>query len=334
MLEFSRHCINASFDYLLERWLRKPDMRIRLYIIVALFSLTILLGTLGVSFSEGWDFVDSFYWAVITVTTVGYGDQKLFYPESRAFAAVFVVLSFMVVGATLGQVGAICVDMEVQRREREMMAQKLSPQLLARMDFDGNGVTEGEFLCFTLLELGKATEADLRSLIIKFHEADASGDGILSQKDLQGMDGDIMRPGDASVHRAFITPKSQQGLPALEKQHREDWAEATFHVPPALVHAQLNETEMRELADLRELVKEVKSAAKRARLRQEVPHDPERAMLARLCLQQQESINLLASRAFGLQEPLTPPVPHSTGLRPGKGLGEMDLDLNIDLIER
>merc|ERR1719161_3404473 len=112
--------------------------------------------------------------------------------------------------------------------------------------------------------------------------------------------------------------------------HGEVWAGATFHIPPALVHAQLNDEEMKELTDLRELIKEVKSAAKRARLRQELHQDPERALLARLCLQQQESINLLASRAFGLQEPLTPPVPHSTPLRPGyglQGLSEMDLDL-------
>merc|ERR1719387_3394105 len=227
MLEFSRHCINASFDYLLERWLRKPDMRIRLYIIVALFSLTILLGTLGVSFSEGWDFVDSFYWAVITVTTVGYGDQKLFYPESRAFAIVFVVLSFMVVGATLGQLGAVLVDLEVQRREQEMLAQKLSPQLLARMDFDGNGVTEGEFLCFTLLELGKATEQDLRGLIIKFHEADASGDGILSSADLERMDTDPW------TRHADVTPTHHKKIGQLG--HKEEWAETTFHIPPALV---------------------------------------------------------------------------------------------------
>merc|ERR1719247_598349 len=200
MLEFSRSCINASFEYFLERAGRgKPDMRARLIVIVALFTLTIVTGTIGVSIIEGWDFVDSFYWAVITVTTVGYGDQTLFRPESRAFAAVFVVLSFMVVGATLGQVGAVLVDLEVQRREQEMMAQKLSPQLLARMDFDGNGVTEGEFLCFALLELGKATEQDLRSLILKFYEADRSGDGILSSAELQSMDSEVIWSGDAAL---------------------------------------------------------------------------------------------------------------------------------------
>ena len=94
----------------------------------------------------------------------------------------------------------------------------------------------------------------------------------------------------------------------------------------ALVHAQLNDEEMKELTDLRELIKEVKSAAKRALLRQEPHEDPARALLARLCLQQQESINLLAGRAFGLHEPLTPPVPHSMPMRPGQRLSEIDLD--------
>ena len=45
MLEFSRTCINASFEFFLERAGTKPDMRLRLYIIVALFTLTIVVGS-------------------------------------------------------------------------------------------------------------------------------------------------------------------------------------------------------------------------------------------------------------------------------------------------
>ena len=45
MLEFSRACINGFFEFFLERAGRKPDMRLRLYIIVALFTLTIVVGS-------------------------------------------------------------------------------------------------------------------------------------------------------------------------------------------------------------------------------------------------------------------------------------------------
>ena len=49
---------------------------------------------------------------------------------------------------------------EVDRRSRQL--QNLSPDVLARMDADGNGVSELEFLCFCLVELQKARAAGHR----------------------------------------------------------------------------------------------------------------------------------------------------------------------------
>jgi voltage-gated potassium channel len=60
------------------------------------FTLIILLtifiiGTVGFHFIEGWSFVDSFYFTITTLSTVGYGD---FTPETTAgkFFAVFIII--------------------------------------------------------------------------------------------------------------------------------------------------------------------------------------------------------------------------------------------------
>lgn len=37
-------------------------------------TLIIIIGAFSYHYLEGWDYVDSFYFAIITLTTIGYGD--------------------------------------------------------------------------------------------------------------------------------------------------------------------------------------------------------------------------------------------------------------------
>ena len=55
-------------------------------------SCIVLIGTIGYSTIENWTLVESFYMAVITLTTVGFGEVRPLSSEGRIFTAFFLLL--------------------------------------------------------------------------------------------------------------------------------------------------------------------------------------------------------------------------------------------------
>jgi len=63
--------------------------RLRIFIILLVF----LIGTFGFYFIEGnWTLLQSLYMAIITITTVGYGEVKPLSPAGQIFTIVFIIL--------------------------------------------------------------------------------------------------------------------------------------------------------------------------------------------------------------------------------------------------
>lgn len=69
---------------------QKPSRQYMTALIV--LTALILLGTFFYAWQEGWSVVDSFYFTVITITTVGYGDLYPTTAASKLFT-VFLILS-------------------------------------------------------------------------------------------------------------------------------------------------------------------------------------------------------------------------------------------------
>ena len=60
--------------------------------ILLLVGVTLLMGTGFYALVEGWTLIDAFYFSVITLTTVGYGDLSPTTPGSKLFTAFYILM--------------------------------------------------------------------------------------------------------------------------------------------------------------------------------------------------------------------------------------------------
>jgi voltage-gated potassium channel len=73
-------------------------------IITSVIAAVLGLGTVVYHLLEGWGWIDSFYFSVITLTSVGYGDLAPTSPESKLFTTVYIVTGISLLGAALNEV--------------------------------------------------------------------------------------------------------------------------------------------------------------------------------------------------------------------------------------
>ena len=94
----------------------------RLKIFLAVFLTVMVLGTFGFMYIENKSLVDSAYFVIVTMATVGYGD---IHPVTDAGKALAVAIIIMGVGTFLGVIANI-TEIMLARRETESRMQKLN----------------------------------------------------------------------------------------------------------------------------------------------------------------------------------------------------------------
>lgn len=95
-------------------------VRLRIQISAAVSAIVFLLGlgTVVYHFLEKWTWVQSFYFSVVTLGTVGYGDLVPTTELSRLFTALYIIVGAAIFLAALGVIGATYI------RHRERMILK------------------------------------------------------------------------------------------------------------------------------------------------------------------------------------------------------------------
>jgi voltage-gated potassium channel len=98
------------------------EVRRRLQIFLALFFLVTGIGTTGFMVLEDLSFADAFYYNIVTMSTVGYGD---IHPTSQA-GRMFAILLIVMGGATFLGVIANATEMLILKRESQNRTRKIN----------------------------------------------------------------------------------------------------------------------------------------------------------------------------------------------------------------
>ena len=96
------------------RGLKDPEFR-------GLFALAVVLmlaGTLFYRGVEGWSVIDSLYFSVTTLTTVGYGDLAPTTPASKVFTMVYLLLGVGVLVVFVGKLASHVIEARSSDWER------------------------------------------------------------------------------------------------------------------------------------------------------------------------------------------------------------------------
>ena len=75
----------------------------------------VIIGMVGFHHFEHWNWIESFYFTVTTLTTVAYGDLHPTTDGSRLFAAIFVLLSVGVALTALTTLGTAYLERRTSR---------------------------------------------------------------------------------------------------------------------------------------------------------------------------------------------------------------------------
>lgn len=60
-------------------------------------SIIILIGTVSYHFIEGWRYIDAFYFSVVTLTTIGFGDLHPVTDAGKLFTVAYIILGVAVI---------------------------------------------------------------------------------------------------------------------------------------------------------------------------------------------------------------------------------------------
>lgn len=223
----------------------------RLKAFLAVLITVIAAGTIGFSLLEGASIIDSLYFSVVTVATVGYGDIHPTSPSGKLLAVVLIITG---VGTFLGVI-ANATELLLARREEESRKERLGMII---------GVFYSE-IGFSLLKF--LVEADPEALKIKNELlvdqdwTDENFDAVCERLQSHSY---IIEPDKINMEqlRGFLAKKGSTLLRLLENpnlmEHESftDLLRAVFHLREELLHR--NEFSNSQKADQEHLANDAK----------------------------------------------------------------------------
>ncbi|KAK8942855.1 Two-pore potassium channel 5 [Platanthera zijinensis] len=176
--DYGVHRVAAyAFDF------KTGQMKIHAYVgfIFIIFTVLVALGVVGIQFLEKLKLIDSLYLAIMSVTTMGYGDFSFKNISGRIFAIIWLPFSTFLVGVTY----LVIVPTIIKRHNQQSVLQRpfaLRDFTLVGMNHEGH-VREADYILHALLVSEAISEEDILRCRGMFRELDPCNMGWIALKD-------------------------------------------------------------------------------------------------------------------------------------------------------
>lgn len=159
-------------------------------------------------------FVDAFYFSIVTMATIGYGDVHPRTEAGKIFSCFWIPLGTVLTARAIGAV----LDLYLQERQRKLseklMRKPIDLEDILQCDVDGDGVlSETEFILFKLQKMGKVDSREVADIAEHFRSIGGDDGWLTREEAMKNLAKNELERKDA-----------MDELKKVKKQHRESRA--------------------------------------------------------------------------------------------------------------